>query len=188
MSCFYDCFQGKQLQQGFNSLQKLRKSVSGALGAALGSRRFDLEHEPMLEEPEQNWFLTKSAPNSLSNPLLFQQPARAKGSDEDAIKEESLPASEKEELGTWRAGTSYLSWGGHVMYLPPAPAAEQPLSMLGPIDRPVRSKSSGCLEASARAARAGLCAEMRERERSASPDLARALPARVLPANTKYYL
>ncbi|XP_063899530.1 uncharacterized protein LOC110381702 isoform X3 [Helicoverpa armigera] len=185
MSCFYDCFQGKQLQQGFNSLQKLRKSVSGALGAALGSRRFDLEHEPMLEEPEQNWFLTKSAPNSLSNPLLFQQPARAKGSEEDAIKEESLPASEKEELGTWRAGTSYLSWGGHVMYLPPAPAAEQPLSMLGPIDRPVRSKSSGCLEASARAARAGLCAEMRERERSASPDLARALPARVLPANTR---
>lgn len=98
MSCFYDCFQGKQLQQGFNSLQKLRKSVSGALGAALGSRRFDLEHEPMLQEPEQNWFLTKSAPNSLTNPLMFQQPARAKGSEEDAIKEESLPASDKVTL------------------------------------------------------------------------------------------
>ncbi|CAH0694883.1 unnamed protein product [Spodoptera exigua] len=176
---------GKQLQQGFNSLQKLRKSVSGALGAALGSRRFDLEHEPMLQEPEQNWFLTKSAPNSLTNPLMFQQPARAKGTEEDAIKEESLPGSEKEELGTWRPGTSYLSWGGHVMYLPPAPAAEQPLSMLGPIDRPVRSKSSGCLEAGARAARAALCAEMRERERSASPEVQRALPARVLPTNTR---
>ncbi|KAJ8735200.1 hypothetical protein PYW07_006820 [Mythimna separata] len=177
---------GKQLAQGFNSLQKLRKSVSGALGAALGSRRFDLEHEPILQEPEQNWFLTKSAPNSLSNPLMFQQPARAKGSEEDTIKEEeSLPPSEKEELGTWRPGTSYLSWGGHVMYLPPAPAAEQPLSMLGPIDRPIRSKSSGCLEASARAARAALGAEMRERERSASPDVARALPARVLPSNNR---
>ncbi|XP_026737717.1 uncharacterized protein LOC113500961 [Trichoplusia ni] len=182
---------GKQLQQGFNSLQKLRKSVSGALGAALGSRRFDLEHEPMLQEPEQNWFLTKSAPNSLSNPLLFQQPARVKGSDEDVIKEESLPSLEKEELGTWRPGTSYLSWGGHVMYLPPAPAADQPLSMLGPIERPVRSKSSGCLEGPARAARAALGAEMRERERSASPGrgglpqpgLTRALPARVLPTN-----
>jgi hypothetical protein len=67
--------------------------VSGALGAALGSRRFDLEHEPMLQEPEQNWFLTKSAPNSLSNPLLFQ-PTR-KGSTEEDIKEETTPLSEK---------------------------------------------------------------------------------------------
>ncbi|KAJ2940752.1 hypothetical protein O0L34_g14863 [Tuta absoluta] len=178
---------GKQLQQGFNSLQKLRKSVSGALGAALGSRRFDLEHEPMLQEPEQNWFLTKSAPNSLSNPLLFQQPARGKGSAEDDIKEEEVaPAPEKEpEMNPWQRSTSYLSWGGHVMYLPPAPAApDQPLSMLGPIDRPVRSKSSGCLEVAARAARAALASEMRERERSASPDIARAIPARVEPVNT----
>ncbi|KAL0902001.1 hypothetical protein ABMA27_007135 [Loxostege sticticalis] len=174
---------GKPLQQGFNSLQKLRKSVSGALGAALGSRRFDLEHEPMLQEPEQNWFLTKSAPNSLSNPLLFQQP-RTKGSTEEDIKEESIAPSEKDDMAAWRPSNSYLSWGGHVMYLPPATAApDQPLSMMGPIDRPVRSKSSGCLEAAARAARAALAGEMRERERSASPELARALPARVEPAS-----
>lgn len=89
VSCFYECFQGKQLQQGFNSLQKLRKSVSGALGAALGSRRFDLEHEPTLEEPEQNWFLTKSAPNSLSNPMLYHQQLRTKVAD-DVGKEETL--------------------------------------------------------------------------------------------------
>lgn len=94
MSCFYECFQGKQLQHGFNSLQKLRKSVSGALGVALGSRRFDLEHEPMLEEPEQNWFLTKSAPNSLSNPLLYHHPLRTKVSD-DNLKDESLLSSDK---------------------------------------------------------------------------------------------
>ncbi|XP_063827500.1 uncharacterized protein LOC135076910 [Ostrinia nubilalis] len=176
---------GKPLQQGFNSLQKLRKSVSGALGAALGSRRFDLEHEPMLQEPEQNWFLTKSAPNSLSNPLLFQQP-RAKGSTEEDIKEESIAPSEKDDMAAWRPSNSYLSWGGHVMYLPPAPAApDQPLSMLA-IDRPVRSKSSGCLEAAARAARAALASEMRERERSASPELARALPARVEPVSVTH--
>ncbi|XP_053611108.1 uncharacterized protein LOC128675607 isoform X2 [Plodia interpunctella] len=183
ISCFYECFQGKQIQQGFNSLQKLRKSVSGALGAALGSRRFDLEHEPMLEEPEQNWFLTKSAPNSLSNPLLFQPPVRTKGPPEDDIKEESRPPSEKEEeSSSWRPSNSYLSWGGHVMYLPPAPAAlDQPLSILDPLDRPVRSKSSGCLEVAARAARAALASEMRERERSASPEIVRALPARVEP-------
>ncbi|CAG4950680.1 unnamed protein product [Parnassius apollo] len=167
---------GKQLQQGFNSLQKLRKSVSGALGAALGSRRFDLEHEPMLEEPEQNWFLTKSAPNSLSNPLLFQQP-RSKGSLDDDNKEQSDP-TEKEAANGWRAGSAYVSWGGHVMYLPPA---AQPHSMPA-LDRPVRSKSSGCLEAAARAARAALAGEMRERERSASPDVARAVPAAVRPA------
>ncbi|KAL4718071.1 hypothetical protein ACJJTC_006131 [Scirpophaga incertulas] len=124
---------GKPLQQGFNSLQKLKKSVSGALGAALGSRRFDLEHEPMLQESEQNWFLTKSAPNSLSNPLLFQPPR--KGSAEEDIKEESSPPSEKDEA--WRPSNSYMSWGGHVMYLPPGPT-DQPLSMLGPIDRPIR--------------------------------------------------
>ncbi|XP_073946559.1 uncharacterized protein [Choristoneura fumiferana] len=89
----------------------------------------------------------------------------------------------QEDTIPWRPGTSYLSWGGHVMYLPPAPAAPaQPLSMLGPIDRPVRSKSSGSLEVAARAARAAALAnEMRERERSASPDVARALPARVQP-------
>ncbi|XP_063394817.1 uncharacterized protein LOC134679845 isoform X1 [Cydia fagiglandana] len=174
---------GKQIQQGFNSLQKLRKSVSGALGAALGSRRFDLEHEPMLEEPEQNWFLTKSAPNSLSNPLLYQPPARAKVAEDDIKEENSTPPSEKEESIAWRPGINYLSWGGHVMYLPPAPSAPtQPLSLLGPIDRPVRSKSSGSLEVAARAARAAaLASEMRERERSASPELARALPARVQP-------
>lgn len=167
MSCFYECFQGKQIQQGFNSLQKLKKSVSGALGAALGSRRFDLEHEPMLPVPEQNWFLTKSAPNSLSNPLLYHQPLRGKLSAEEDIKEEE-PASDKvsldksniniklseifridkfitlllnqEEINVWKPSqSSYLSWGGHVMYLPPAPAApDQPLSMLGPLDRPVR--------------------------------------------------
>lgn len=96
MSCFYECFQGKQLQQGFNSLQKLRKSVSGALGAALGSRRFDLEHEPMLQEPEQNWFLTKSAPNSLSNPLLLQTPRKT--SEEDIKEEVTPPPSDKVTL------------------------------------------------------------------------------------------
>ncbi|KAJ0182827.1 hypothetical protein K1T71_002196 [Dendrolimus kikuchii] len=168
---------GKQLQQGFNSLQKFRKSVSGAFGAALGSRRFDIEHEPMLEEPEQNWFLTKSAPNSLSNPLLYQ-PVR-KEPNEENIKEEPSAPLEKGEARSWQPGKSYLSMGGHVMYLPPATAAEQPLSILGPIDRPVRSKSSGCMEASARAARAALGAEMRERDRSASPEVKRALPAKV---------
>ncbi|XP_045537662.1 uncharacterized protein LOC106713390 isoform X2 [Papilio machaon] len=183
---------GKQLQQGFHSLQKFRKSVSGALGAALGGRRFDIEHEPMLEEPEQNWFLTKSAPNSLSNPLLFQP------HDYDDVNQDNKKEKEVQS-GSWRAGTSYMSWGGHVMYLPPAPAAHpaaagspaapaQPLSLLGPLDRPIRSKSSGCLEASARAARsarAALAGEMRERERSASPELARAVPATVRPVSDR---
>ncbi|XP_038207624.1 uncharacterized protein LOC119829270 isoform X2 [Zerene cesonia] len=167
---------GKPMQHGFNSLQKFRKSVSGALGAALGSRKFDLEHEPMLNEPEQNWFLTKSAPNSLSNPMLFQ-PLRVKNEE---IKEES-EMLEKEESSMWR-GSAALCWGAHVMYLPPAP--DQPHSLPAPLDRPVRSKSSGCLETAARAARAAraaLAGEMRERERSASPELARAVPARVEP-------
>ncbi|CAH2103028.1 unnamed protein product [Euphydryas editha] len=175
--------QGKQFQQGFNSLQKLRKSVSGALGAALGSRRFDIEHEPMLEEPEQNWFLTKSAPNSLSNPLLYHQPLR-KNISEDNGKEEPTVSSEKgqEDGNRWR-NSSYLSFGGHVMYLPPAPGHDQPMSL--PVtERPFRSKSSGCLEVAARAARAALAGEMRERERSASPGAARALPARVEPVAT----
>ncbi|CAK1544353.1 unnamed protein product [Leptosia nina] len=171
-----DSDKGKPIQQGFNSLQKFKKSVSGAFGAALGSRKFDLEHEPMLNEPEQNWFLTKSAPNSLSNPTLLQ-PLRVKNEE---IQEES-DVMNKADLNPWRGPSSYLSWGGHVMYLPPAPAAlDQPMSML-PTDRPVRSKSSGCLETAARAARSALAGEMRERERSASPNIARAVPARVEP-------
>ncbi|XP_045524271.1 uncharacterized protein LOC123714150 isoform X1 [Pieris brassicae] len=164
---------GKPIQQGFNSLQKFRKSVSGALGAALGSRKFDLEHEPMLTEPEQNWFLSKSAPNSLSNPMLLQ-PLRVKSEE---IKDESM-IKDKDDMSPWQGGSSYLPWAGHVMYLPPAP--DQPMSMI-PTDRPVRSKSSGCLETAARAARAALAGEMRERERSASPGVARAVPARVEP-------
>lgn len=87
------------MQQGFNSLQKLRKSVSGALGAALGSWRFDLEHEPMLEEPETNWFLTKSAPNSLSNPLLFPS-SRKVSEDEDVVKEAPVEDVEKVSVKT----------------------------------------------------------------------------------------
>ncbi|XP_068626390.1 uncharacterized protein [Battus philenor] len=183
---------GKQLQ-GFNSLQKLKKSVSGALGA-LGSRRFDLEHQPMPEEPEQNWFLTKSAPNSLSNPLLYQA-SRTMGFGED-IKEDTELTIKDPGVGSWRADSSYVSWSGHLMYLPPATPAgrnpgtapPQPLSMLGPLDRPVRSKSSGCLEAQARAARearAALAGEMRERERSASPGAVRALPAAVRPVTNR---
>ncbi|CAG9580895.1 unnamed protein product [Danaus chrysippus] len=177
VSCFYECFQGKQLQHGFNSLQKLRKSVSGAFGVALGSRRFDLEHEPMLEEPEQNWFLTKSAPNSLSNPLLYHHPLRTKVSD-DNLKDESLLSSDKpQEECRWRT-SSYVSCIGRGMYLPPA--LDSPSVTVNSIERPVRSKSSGSLVAAARAARAAaLAAEMRERERSASPPPVRAEPARV---------
>lgn len=55
--------------------------------------------------------------------------------DETILENIYLLFIPQEEL-PWRPGTSYLSWGGHVMYLPPAP--EQPLSMMGPIDRPVR--------------------------------------------------
>lgn len=49
----------------------------------------------MLPEPEQNWFLTKSAPNSLSNPLLYPSTRAKATSDEDVIKEESLPPPDK---------------------------------------------------------------------------------------------
>lgn len=49
----------------------------------------------MLPEPEQNWFLTKSAPNSLSNPLLYPSTRPKAASEDDVIKEESLPPPEK---------------------------------------------------------------------------------------------
>ena len=79
----------------FNSLKKLRRSVSGVLGAALGNPR--IEEVPIKGEPlDENWMLSRSVPNSLH------------------LESARLPSSPSSPDHAF----SYLASGGHVMYLP----------------------------------------------------------------------
>ncbi|KAJ9599231.1 hypothetical protein L9F63_010315, partial [Diploptera punctata] len=82
-------------QPSFNSLKKLRRSVSGVLGAALGNTR--IEEVPTKGEPlDENWMLSRSVPNSLH------------------LESTRLPSSPSSPDHAF----SYLASGGHVMYLP----------------------------------------------------------------------
>ncbi|KAJ9587128.1 hypothetical protein L9F63_028300, partial [Diploptera punctata] len=85
----------KDEQPSFNSLKKLRRSVSGVLGAALGNTR--IEEVPTKGEPlDENWMLSRSVPNSLH------------------LESTRLPSSPSSPDHAF----SYLASGGHVMYLP----------------------------------------------------------------------
>lgn len=90
----------RDVQPSFNSLQKLRHSVSGVLGSALGGITAE---SPTRGEPlDENWLLSRSVPNSLH--LETTWGGRT-----------SSPSSPDQDV---RPSFSYLASGGHVMYLP----------------------------------------------------------------------
>lgn len=108
----------------FNSLQKLKRSVSGALG--LGP--LDLERKRTRDVLDDNWLLSTSAPTSLQHTQLTDatrsSPPGWKPSfdDEDDDDEEDLEV-DLEDRGDFPVimkppSFSYLASGGHVMYLP----------------------------------------------------------------------
>lgn len=90
----------REVQASFNSLKKLRRSVSGVLGAALGGVAVG---SPARGEPlDENWVLSRSVPNSLNLEATWGAPT-------------SSPSSPDQDV---RPSFSYLASGGHVMYLP----------------------------------------------------------------------
>lgn len=72
--------------QPFTSLQKLKKSVTGVLGhmSATGANKRDSIPEQIdLIDPSDNWFLSRSAPNSLNNGFNSLELRRSKVLDID---------------------------------------------------------------------------------------------------------
>lgn len=107
----------------FNSLQKLKRSVSGALG--LGP--LDLERKRTRDVLDDNWLLSTSAPTSLQ-PTQITEAARSSPSgwkpsfddeeENDEELEEDLEDRNDFPVIMKPPSFSYLASGGHVMYLP----------------------------------------------------------------------
>ncbi|XP_012057226.1 PREDICTED: uncharacterized protein LOC105620335 [Atta cephalotes] len=106
----------------FNSLQKLKRSVSGALG--LGP--LDLERKRTRDVLDDNWLLSTSAPTSLQHTQITDvtrsSPSGWKPSFDDEDDDEVL-VEDLEDRGDFPVimkppSFSYLASGGHVMYLP----------------------------------------------------------------------
>lgn len=116
----------------FNSLQKLKRSVSGALGLAQN----ELESRKRIGESlGENWLLSTSAPNSLQHSQANHIETMGNASPgwenhynardmEDEV-EDLQDSEDKEEKSEFPMimkppSFSYLATGGHVMYLPEA--------------------------------------------------------------------
>jgi len=107
----------------FNSLQKLKRSVSGALG--LGP--LDLERKRTRDVLDDNWLLSTSAPTSLQHAQITDAtrsspPGWKPGYDDEDEDDEDLE-EELDDRGDFPVimkppSFSYLASGGHVMYLP----------------------------------------------------------------------
>ncbi|XP_049960301.1 uncharacterized protein LOC126480931 [Schistocerca serialis cubense] len=153
----------------FNSLQKLRRSVSGALGAALGSLGRDLgasDDEDELDRGpchgqrpplDENWLLSRSVPTSLNVHSATAGYPKWSLSSPSSGEREAMPFS-------------YLPSSGHVMYLPdgdvdvepPLPPRSRARQRQGPLwDAAPLSKSCGDIS---------VC-EMRQVGRTPSPEL-----------------
>ncbi|XP_057323896.1 uncharacterized protein LOC130666528 isoform X2 [Microplitis mediator] len=118
----------KPKDSSFNSLQKIKRSVSGAFG--LGAVEFERKHGETLDD---NWLLSTSAPTSLQHNQANQINSRdvnngingSPGWDanfpvEDFEDEALDDVDEKTSFPVVMKppSFSYLASGGHVMYLP----------------------------------------------------------------------
>lgn len=107
----------------FNSLQKLKRSVSGALG--FSPLELEKKRVPLVESLDDNWLLSTSAPTSLQhNPmdqnLTYTDFNVAHQADEEGEQQE-IDEQEKSDFQVpimMPPSFSYLASGGHVMYLP----------------------------------------------------------------------
>lgn len=97
--------EGLQLDS-FQSLKKLRRSMSGALGRSNGKE----SSSPPLDG---NWVLSRSVPNSLNNGhVSLHRWSNSSPSSPDQEDEMLMTSLVKQP------SFSYLATGGHVMYLP----------------------------------------------------------------------
>ncbi|XP_046602250.1 uncharacterized protein LOC107218590 isoform X1 [Neodiprion lecontei] len=120
MSLYNPEFKNKE-SSSFNSLQKLKRSVSGALG--LGA--IDVDRKQDNDVLDGNWLLSTSAPNSLQH-----TPPNVEGTNTPSPGwETNFPENEDDEKPEFPIimkppSFSYLASGGHVMYLPESNATE----------------------------------------------------------------
>ncbi|GAB0088360.1 hypothetical protein DMENIID0001_027640 [Sergentomyia squamirostris] len=99
-------YSDKAEKQSFNSLQRLRRTVSGAFNGHSDPGQMDLP--PYRND---NWFLSRSAPNSIEkNPLPSI-------SDQEDI-EKDIPPPMNIVPSMQPPSFSYLAGGKHFMYLP----------------------------------------------------------------------
>ncbi|XP_025161249.1 uncharacterized protein LOC105190640 isoform X1 [Harpegnathos saltator] len=108
----------------FNSLQKLKRSVSGALG--LGP--LDLERKRTRDVLDDNWLLSTSAPTSLQHTQITDGTRSSPPGWKPSFDDEDEDVDELDEVDLEDRGDfpvimkppsfSYLASGGHVMYLP----------------------------------------------------------------------
>ena len=106
----------------FNSLQKLKRSVSGALGFS----PFELEKKRMADRLDDNWLLSTSAPTSLqhiqvdqNSPKAWESGFNAADEAEDEEEEDEIQENKPDFPVVMKTPSfSYLASGGHVMYLP----------------------------------------------------------------------
>ncbi|KAK0178248.1 hypothetical protein PV328_002218 [Microctonus aethiopoides] len=130
--CPYTPEKSKSNNAPFNSLQKMRKSVSGAFG--LSNAEFDRKRPG--ETLDDNWVLSTSAPTSLQHSQVNQvnhkdDVVNSKRSWEinyDVTDFEDETLGENEEKAEFpvvmKPHFSYLASGGHVMYLPASNSTE----------------------------------------------------------------
>ncbi|XP_015585228.1 biorientation of chromosomes in cell division protein 1-like 1 isoform X2 [Cephus cinctus] len=108
----------------FNSLQKLKRSVSGALGLGL----MDLERKQRGDTLDDNWMLSTSAPNSLQHNQVNESAAIASPVWEPGFGMEDMEEDEEDKsdfpIIMKPPSFSYLASGGHVMYLPESSGTE----------------------------------------------------------------
>lgn len=121
MSLYNPEFKSKEFSS-FNSLQKLKRSVSGALG--LGGP-LDIDRKQDNDVLDGNWLLSTSAPNSLQHGQLNGEGTGTPSPGwETNFAENEEPDKPEFPIVMKPPSFSYLASGGHVMYLPESSAAE----------------------------------------------------------------
>ena len=109
----------------FNSLQKLKRSVSGALG--FSPLELEKKRLPVIDPIDDNWLLSTSAPTSLQHSQMDQNLTYSEfnvadeAENEAEEKQQQIAQENKSEFPLplmMPPSFSYLASGGHVMYLP----------------------------------------------------------------------
>lgn len=119
----------KTEKQSFNSLQKLKKTVSGAFGVGSGGsggNGGNASQEKTENFRSDNWFLSRSAPNSIDNNCSNKNKSAVISNstsddhDDEAPKKPShqAPQNNSITISIKPPSFSYLTGGKHMMYLP----------------------------------------------------------------------
>ncbi|XP_011314599.1 uncharacterized protein [Fopius arisanus] len=113
----YAIDKGKE-NSSFNSLQKIKKSVSGAFGSRVSAGEFERKRNEIIDD---NWLLsTSSAPTSLQHNQVNNRETGGNSPQWDTNFDDEPSEEDKPDFPVVMKppSFSYLASGGHVMYLP----------------------------------------------------------------------